>query len=595
MKKQTLLVFACALASVFAFSQTPGAWRNKVAPDVLAAFDQGHTADVIVVLNEQADVSAARQLHGKAARSQFVFNRLRETAERTQVNARRLLHNRSARANSLYLVNAIAIEQADAETVRLLAELPEIKHVSLDPWVEMPPPFVENTTATERNTTEWGIEKINAPAVWALGFTGQGITVGGADTGYEWGHPVLQSHYRGWNGANPAEHNYNWHDAIHDLSPLNGDTTNNPANNPCGLNSTQPCDDLNHGTHTMGTMIGDDGQGNQTGVAPGAHWVGCRNMERGWGKPSSYVECFEWFLAPTDLNGQNPDPSKSPDVINNSWYCADIEGCTDLTINELIRTAMINLQASGVVVVVSNGNNGGVCATTDGPPAYFAESFSVGATRPNDTIAGFSSRGPVIIDGSLRNKPDVSAPGVGVRSSIRGGGYAYFSGTSMAGPHVVGLVALMLSANPDLRGEVETVQNIVEQTSVFLADTLDCNPSSLGNARPNHAYGWGRVDALAAVNAALSVGTANPTAEAPGVQVSPNPATDETVFFLENFKGNTTLEIFAANGQRVVNEHFIPQNRELHQVSLRNVPTGIYLYRIESESGTVSGKLVKQF
>lgn len=594
MKKHTLLVLAFAFFGVFAFAQSPAVWRSKVAPDVLAAFDRGQTADVIVVLNEQADVSAARQLHGKAARSNFVFNRLRETAERSQVNARRILHERNARANSLYLVNAIAIENTDAATVRLLAELTEIKRISLDPWVEMPPPFVENPTVEERNTTEWGVEKINAPAVWAMGFTGQGVTVGGADTGYEWGHPVLQTHYRGWNGANPAEHNYNWHDAIHELSPLNGDTTSNPLNNPCGLDTGAPCDDLNHGTHTMGTMVGDDGAGNQTGVAPGAKWVGCRNMERGWGKPSSYVECFEWFLAPTDLNGLNPDPSKSPDVINNSWYCADVEGCTDLTINELIHTAMTNLQASGVVVVVSNGNNGGVCSTTDGPPAYFQESFSVGATRSNDTIAGFSSRGPVTIDGSFRNKPDVSAPGVGVRSSIRGGGYAYFSGTSMAGPHVVGLVALIFSANPDLRGEVETVQNIIEQTSVFLADTLDCSPGSLGNARPNHAYGWGRVDALAAVNAALSVSTTLPEALAPSVKVSPNPAGDETVFFLENFQGNTTLDIFAANGQRVVSQSFTPQNRELHQVPLRGVPTGVYLYRIESESGTVSGRLVKQ-
>ncbi|HNE27965.1 MAG TPA: S8 family peptidase, partial [Saprospiraceae bacterium] len=310
--------------------------------------------------------------------------------------------------------------------------------------------------------------------------------------------------------------------------------------------------------------------------------------------PSSYIECFEWFLAPTDINGQNPDPSKSPDVINNSWYCADIEGCTDLTINELLHTAVINLKAAGVVVVVSNGNNGGICSTTDGPPAYFEESFSVGATRSNDTIAGFSSRGPVIIDGSLRNKPNVSAPGVSVRSSVRGGGYANFSGTSMAGPHVVGLVALMFSANPELRGEVELVEDIIEQTSVFLADTLDCGTNSLGASRPNHAYGWGRVDALAAVNVALSVDTGQPLSQSAQVTVSPNPTSDEVTFFLENFEGKTTINLYSVNGQRLLSTSFVPKKRELYPLSLRQLPAGIYLYEISAENGTTSGKIMKQ-
>ncbi len=594
MQKNIAFVLLLLIGTTCALAQTPAVWRQKVAPEVLALLDRGQTADVLVVFQERADVAPARFLRGKNARARFVFDRLQQTAERSQADARRLLRQRGARSNSFYLVNAISVESADAETIRQLSALPEIERIALDPWVEMPPPFVENDVVAQRNTVEWGVEKINAPAVWALGYTGQGITVGGADTGYEWGHPVIQTHYRGWNAVGPADHNYNWHDAIHDLSPLNGDTSNNPLNNPCGLSATAPCDDNNHGTHTMGTMVGDDGAGNQTGVAPGASWVGCRNMERGWGKPSSYIECFEWFLAPTDINGQNPDPTKSPDVINNSWYCADIEGCTDLSINELLRTAVINLKAAGVVVVVSNGNNGGVCSTTDGPPAYFEESFSIGATRPNDTIAGFSSRGPVVIDGSFRNKPNVSAPGVSVRSSIRGGGYANFSGTSMAGPHVAGLVALMFSANPELRGEVELVEDIIEQTSVFIADTLDCSPTSLGSSRPNHAYGWGRVDALAAVNVALSVSTEQPLAVSPTATLSPNPAQTETVFLLENCQGRTRLELFSANGQQVFAEQFTPQNRELHPVSLRQLPAGVYLYQITAENGILSGKLVKQ-
>src|ERR1039458_1392180 len=158
----------------------------------------------------------------------------------------------------------------------------------------------------------------------------------------------------------------------------------------------------------------------QIGMAPGAKWIGCRNMERNWGTPASYVECFQWFLAPTDLNGQNPDPSKAPDVINNSWYSDASEGTTNLFV---FQTAVENLRAAGVVVVVSAGNEGSGCSTITSPAIYDA-SFSVGATDSGDNIAGFSSRGPVTVDGSNRLKPDVSAPGVNIRSSVPGNGYA---------------------------------------------------------------------------------------------------------------------------------------------------------------------------
>lgn len=595
MQKHTLFTVAWVCCCAFLSAQTPADWRAKVAPEALAAFDRGETADLLVIFREQADVSAARHLRGKTARSQYVFTRLQATAEQSQTEARRLLRERGAHANSLYLVNAIAVKNADAGLARALTDLSEIAWLGLDPWVQFQRPTEETPDASQRNTIEWGIEKINAPALWALGFTGQGVTVGGADTGYDWAHPAIQTQYRGWNAGGPADHDYNWHDAIHDYSPLNYDTAGNPiGTNPCGFNAPAPCDDQSHGTHTMGTMVGDDGLGNQIGVAPGARWVGCRNMERGWGQPSTYLECFEWFLAPTDASGQNPDPTRSPDVINNSWYCATFEGCTDLNVNEILRLAVVNLKAAGVVVVVSNGNNGGICSTTSDPPAYFEESFSVGATRPNDTIAGFSSRGPVLVDGSGRMKPNVTAPGVSVRSCVPNGGYANFNGTSMAGPHVAGLVALLFSAKPDLIGEVEIIENIVEQTAFYLADTLNCGPGSPGAARPNHAYGWGRVDAWAAVNAILSIGTGAPESAAPTARVLPNPASDEAFFDLENFSGKTCLEIFSGDGQCVVVQNFVLQNRELRRVPVRHLPAGIYLYKIASENGAVSGKLVKK-
>jgi len=576
-------------------AQTHHDWQTKVEPSLRATLERGQTASYLLIFREQADLSAASQLPTKSARAQYAYQTLVATAARTQASAIRVLRGTPAAVNSFYLVNAIAVAHADLDLTRRLAALPEVSSISADPDIAFSGPVATEPTVNDRNTIEWGVEKIHAPAVWALGYTGQGITVGGADTGYDWMHPAIQPHYRGFNTATSAtDHNYNWHDAIHEISPLSGDTTNNPANNPCGVNSTAPCDDNNHGTHTMGTMTGDDGQGNQIGVAPGAKWVACRNMERGNGKPSSYIECFQWFLAPTDLNGQNAKPERAPDVINNSWYCSESEGCTSLAINELMHQAIINLRASGVVVVVSNGNFGPNCATTFGPPAYFEESFSVGATRMDDTIAAFSSRGPVTIDGSFRLKPNVAAPGQNVRSSVRNGGYANFSGTSMAGPHVVGLVALVLSARPDLAGQVELIEDIIEQTAVPMTDAAHCGDLP-GDARPNLAYGWGRVDALAAVNAALA---AVPTQQLPGlamvVKVAPNPVREITIFEIQNMVGQATLQVFSANGQLVFAKNWTPQNHELVAVNLKEQPTGLYIWQLRSEAGVASGKLIKE-
>ena len=199
--------------------------------------------------------------------------------------------------------------------------------------------------------------------------------VGGQDTGYDWDHPGLINQYRGWNGGS-ADHNYNWHDAIHSGGGV------------CGPDSPEPCDDHGHGTHTMGTMVGDDGGTNQVGMAPGARWIGCRNMDQGNGTPTTYSECYQWFIAPTDLNNLNPNPAMAPDAINNSWSCPPSEGCTDPNI---LLAVVNNVRAAGIFTSHSAGNEGSACSTVANPAAIYDASYSVGSTTSTDAISSFSS------------------------------------------------------------------------------------------------------------------------------------------------------------------------------------------------------------
>ncbi|MAT53151.1 MAG: peptidase S8 [Saprospirales bacterium] len=579
------LTFLFALLISISFGQNP---EGKIDPILLEKTAGCAEAEFIVVMSEQADIAPAKGLKKKEEKARYVFEKLRQTAEKSQSGIREFLQNMGIPYRTLFIVNALKVK-GDRELLLQVAGRSDVAAVIDNPAIRLERPFAEGNDNNPR-TIEWGLEKINADDVWAMGIRGQGVTVGGQDTGYEWTHPALKASYRGYDATtDTADHNYNWHDAIHELSPLNNDSLPDPANNPCGLDSPEPCDDNNHGTHTMGTMVGLDGE-NEIGVAPEAQWCACRNMERGWGSPFSYLECFQWFLAPTDLNDENPDPERAPHVIANSWYCPPVEGCTPGNF-PVMNLAIQNLRLAGTVVVVSAGNSGPSCSSISAPPAMFDAAFAVGATDSEDTIAGFSSRGPVTIDGSMRLKPDLSAPGVGVRSSIRFGGYASFSGTSMAGPHVAGVVALMISANPDLAGQPDLIEDILRQTAVPLTTDQECGGIP-GTEVPNHTYGYGRVDALAAVEKALELAQVDATATAlpTTFRVYPNPASGS--FFVASQNGHSTaiLELYSSAGQRLLTESW--QNRGIHEVQLPATAAGMVFYRIIADGKVVTGRLV---
>ncbi|HKD16865.1 MAG TPA: S8 family serine peptidase [Thermoanaerobaculia bacterium] len=483
MRLRALIGIALAVFPAIALAQ---AAHDKVDRWVLDTAARGDT-EFLVMLRAQADLRGARGLKTKAEKSAFVADALASTAARAQAPILALLDRRGAPHRAFWVADAIWVRGGLA-LMEEVAAREDVVHVYANPKVRLNLPPAP-TSPAQPDTIEWNVSQVHAPDMWALGYNGAGIVVSGGDTGYQWDHPALKPHYRGWNGST-ADHNYNWHDAIHDSS-----------GNPCGNDSPFPCDDFGHGTHTMGTMAGSDGGVNQIGVAPGAKWIGCRNMDDGAGTPARYTECFQWFIAPTDLSGQNPDPTKAPDVINNSWTCPAAEGCTDPTI---LQAVVESVKAAGIEVVASAGNSGPSCSTVSDPPAIYAAAFSVGATDSSDNIADFSSRGPVTSDGSGRLKPDICGPGVNIRSSIPVNSYGVMDGTSMAGPHVVGVSALAMSALPDLVGNPDGIEALLTTTALARTTNESCGGVP-GNQIPNNTYGWGRVDALETITADIAV------------------------------------------------------------------------------------------
>ena len=492
-------------------------WRGKVDPRVLSALEVGQ-AEFLIYMRQQADLSGARALKGKEAKGRYVYERLTSTAATTQANVRRALAQFGATYRPFWVSNTIYAKGGMA-VVQTVAALPEVAAVypvgkgrlTLPKEVAAAPSANSAGGAAAANladpSPEPGLLRVNADDVWALGYEGQGVVVAGADTGVRWTHAALKGHYRGWNGS-AASHDYNWHDGI------NASTWPPNPTNVCGVtgSSPEPCDDDDllgggHGSHTVGSMVGDDGGANRIGMAPQAQWIACRNMSQGVGAIPSYLECMQWFIAPTKVDGTGPDPAKAPHVINNSWGC--VEGCPPEP--NPLRDSLKASRAAGIVYVASAGNDGPECNTIYHPLARYPEAFTVGSTtHTTDTISGFSSRGPAAADpenptAPLYLKPNITAPGSSIRSVQRASDTAYgsLSGTSMAGPHVAGLVALVISANPFLAGDVDRIEEIIEQSAARKTTTEMCGLDSSSQV-PNNTYGWGRIDALAAVQAALA-------------------------------------------------------------------------------------------
>ncbi len=431
---------------------------------------------VFVIFKDQADLSQASHIADRNQRLIFVYKTLTAQATTTQAPLRMTLDRLGIHYTPYYLVNGLEVN--GGALLRLyLFNRPEVDRIipspRLRPIPALAPPSIGDSMSVPENPG-WNIRMIGADRVWQdFGVTGKGIVIGQSDTGVDSSHPALRDSYRGATQGN----DYNWYDPW--------------------TNSKSPIDVEGHGTHTLGIVLGGGG----IGVAPGAQWIACVNLERNLGAAPLYLSCMQFMLAPFPLGGdpfKDGDPTRAAQILNNSWGCPDLEGCDARS----LQPAVDALRAAGIFVVVSSGNDGPACATVLDPPSIYASVLSVGAVNGSGDLAFFSSRGPVTVDGSKRVKPDIVAPGVDVLSSLPNATYGMESGTSMAGPHLVGVVALMWSANPALIGDIDRTEKIVIDTARPYAGARPAGDCFTGST-PNNGYGYGLVDAYAAVKAAL--------------------------------------------------------------------------------------------
>ena len=457
---------------------------KKITPEIQRELENEEYVEVLVKLNQQVDtekvsreaVNAVSATTEARQRKEFVRSRvveaLRKNAENQQKGLLKYLEAEKSRGRvqelrSYYIVNMVFVK-ALPEVIHHISRRPETKVILPNEKIALTLPQGEEFEADSHPTIQWNVERVGAPQVWeTFNSTGSGVVVGMIDTGIHWQHEALKEKWRGFNPDDPMnpDPEFNWYDPVYGRDM------------PADLSITP------HGTHVMGTVLGSTPDF-FVGTAPGAQWIAANAFREEDGKVIAYssdlLSAGEYMLAPYDADGI-PHPDQAPDIINNSWG-------GKAKYDEWFRPMVQSWRAAQILPVFAAGNDGPGTGTISNPSNY-PENIAVAAVNSSNSIAFFSSRGPGPYPDII--KPDISAPGVNILSSVPGG-YESWQGTSMAAPHIAGVAALMLSDNPSL-----TVSDI-EQT---LKDTAQPLIDGTYTDSPNHAYGYGLVNAYEAVSA----------------------------------------------------------------------------------------------
>ncbi|MDY0019395.1 MAG: S8 family serine peptidase, partial [Anaerolineae bacterium] len=565
-RSQAAMAFSPALLPAW-FSESPTEPGPQVEPEVLRALAAEEDSPLRVVVHLRVPDHAAPVLaQAAASEDRATARRLLADGLQAQLQASRLSLDGlldTARAQGelleerdLWIINGMALTARPA-LIRKLVASPAVAELRLDHYQQylMPDELAVSQPLVSRSSElPWGIQRIRAAEVWeTLAISGTGAVVAGVDTGVDWQHPDLHAIYRGNLGNGLALHDGSWFDAV--------------------SGGLYPYDDDGHGTHTIGSAVGNNG----IGVAPGARWIGVKVLDsNGLGYDSNIHAGFQWLLAPEG------DPALAPDVVVCSWGATNGSSTT-------FQADVAALRAAGIFPVFAAGNEGPSEGTLRSP-ASLPGVFAVGASDPYEAVASSSSRGPSPW-GEI--KPYVVAPGVGVLSTLPGGTYGFLSGTSMATPHVGGVAAL-------LRGISSTI------TISAMAQVLTATAIPLSTTIPNNASGWGRIDAYAAAIAvahpAVVSGTVRRSsggaivggsvgAVPHGEMGNPAAATTDAkgIYYLSLTPGlyDLTAEAFGYTPQTRAMVPVMTDTAQVIDFSLTALPTGMVRGQITISPGTI--------
>ncbi len=471
-----------------------------------------------------------------------------------------------------WVVNAIAVS-VTPEVVMDIAGRDDILYVRpmnradilIEP-VDVRAPLADELT----DANAWGVDKIGAPAVWSMGYEGNGIIVSVVDTGVNYNHLDLNN-----NMWHEGTYHYGW-----DFDDNDGD----------------PMDTYGHGTHCAGSVASDGTAGTTCGVAPSATIMALR-VGVSFSDEQDVWDAFQFSI------------DHGADVISTSlgWpqsYNPD---------RQTWRETENNVLAAGICHAIAAGNEGGgttypgnIRTPGDVPPPWLhpdqtttgglSAVVTVGATDSNDNIASFSSRGYSTWEGDSPwydypdtspmiglIDPDISGPGVDILSCSYSNpaGYTTMSGTSMATPHLAGCMALILDANPSL--SPAQVDSLLEVTAL-----------ERGASGKDNVYGAGRVQIYNAVVAALAVGTHDASGAVPasGVIISStgvNPVFSSLQF--DVYTGSWAamdISIFDLSGRRVAVVHEGQMDQGNHSFTWavpESISDGIYFLRATGPQG----------